>query len=179
MGERGRAGAGSPRPAGEQWASTQIRVALNGIIHQMAAVVSGTICPGNSATIPRCIAPFNATDKGVLTEIWAVLVGHCQVWAMWTGSGKVGKACKRGDLVGPNPTDRAKNGTKRSLIVDAKGGILSVTLSTANRHDAKMLAATVADMIRAGPNQRRGRRICVWTKVTTTPAVKRGALEAG
>ena len=33
-----------------------------------------------------------------------------------------------GDLIGPNPTDRGKAGTKRSLLVDGEGGPLSIVV---------------------------------------------------
>jgi hypothetical protein len=39
---------------------------------------------------------------------------------------------------GPNPVDRAKSGTKRSILVDGKGVPLSVTVDSANRHDMKL-----------------------------------------
>jgi len=39
---------------------------------------------------------------------------------------------------GPNPTDRAKSGTKRSLLVDGKGVPLGIIADAANRHDMKM-----------------------------------------
>ena len=42
-----------------------------------------------------------------------------------------------GDLIGPNPTDRGKAGTKRSLLVDGEGGPLSIVVAGANVHDAK------------------------------------------
>jgi putative transposase len=48
-----------------------------------------------------------------------------------------------GDLVGPNPTDRAKNGVKRSLLVEADGGPLAVVVAGANVRDDKLLAATL------------------------------------
>ncbi len=44
---------------------------------------------------------------------------------------------------GPNPTDRAKQGTKRSLLVDGTGLPLSVVTAGANRHDSKLLADTL------------------------------------
>src|SRR5688572_13493554 len=44
-----------------------------------------------------------------------------------------------GDLVGPNPTDRAKMGVKRSLLVEADGGPLSVVVAGANVPDFKLL----------------------------------------
>src|SRR5919112_5789097 len=48
-----------------------------------------------------------------------------------------------GDLVGPNPTDRAKNGVKRSILVEADGGPLSVIVAGANVPDFKLLEATL------------------------------------
>lgn len=48
-----------------------------------------------------------------------------------------------GDLIGPNPTDRAKKGVKRSLLVEADGGPLAVVIAEANVHDTKLLEATL------------------------------------
>jgi putative transposase len=48
-----------------------------------------------------------------------------------------------GDLVGPNPTDRAKNGVKRSILVEAAGGPLAVVIAGANVRDDELLAATL------------------------------------
>jgi putative transposase len=48
-----------------------------------------------------------------------------------------------GDLVGPNPTDRAKTGVKRSLLVEADGGPLAVVVAGANVRDDKLLEATL------------------------------------
>ena len=48
-----------------------------------------------------------------------------------------------GDLVGPKPTDRAKNGVKRSLLVEAGGGPLSVVVAGANVPDFKLLEDTL------------------------------------
>jgi len=43
---------------------------------------------------------------------------------------------KGGDLVGPNPTDRGKPGTKRHVVVERTGLPLAALLSGANRHDS-------------------------------------------
>nr|WP_246687684.1 IS5 family transposase [Methylorubrum extorquens] len=45
-------------------------------------------------------------------------------------------AKKGGRPTGPNPTDRGKPGTKRHLVVDARGTPLGVVLSGANTHDS-------------------------------------------
>ena len=54
-----------------------------------------------------------------------------------------GQVALWGDLVGPNPTDRAKNGVKRSLLVEADGGPLSVVIAGAHVPDFKLLEATL------------------------------------
>jgi putative transposase len=48
---------------------------------------------------------------------------------------------------GPNPTDRAKSGTKRSLLVDGKGVPLSVSVDGANRHDMKLTKSTLQNVV--------------------------------
>jgi putative transposase len=51
----------------------------------------------------------------------------------------------------PNPIDRAKNGVKRSLLVEADGGPLSVVIAGANVPDFKLLAATLEAIVVARP----------------------------
>jgi transposase len=46
---------------------------------------------------------------------------------------------KGGELTGPNPTDRGKNGTKYHLLVTADGLPLAVAISGANRHDSVLV----------------------------------------
>ena len=46
--------------------------------------------------------------------------------------------------VGPNPTDRGKNGTKRSILVDTLGIILAFVHAAANVHDSNLLEQTLA-----------------------------------
>jgi transposase len=48
---------------------------------------------------------------------------------------------KGGDLVGPNPTDRGKPGTKRHVVVERTGLPLAALLSGANRHDTVVFEA--------------------------------------
>ncbi len=54
-----------------------------------------------------------------------------------------GQGAFGGGLVGPNPTDRGKNGVKRSLLVEADGGPLPVVVAGANVPDFKLLEATL------------------------------------
>jgi hypothetical protein len=67
---------------------------------------------------------------------------------------------------GPNPTDRAKSGTKRSVLVEGNGVPLAVAVDGANRHDMKLAESTLENMlIERDPNpQRNIRKICAWTR---------------
>ena len=47
------------------------------------------------------------------------------------------------DQTGPNPTDRAKRGSKRHLICDGRGVPLAVRLTGANRNDSQEALALV------------------------------------
>jgi putative transposase len=68
-----------------------------------------------------------------------------------------------GDLIGPNPTDRGKNGVKRSLLVEADGGPLSVLVSGANVRDDKLLAATLDAVVveRPEPTEEAPQHLCL------------------
>ncbi len=45
--------------------------------------------------------------------------------------------------VGPAPTDRGKQGTKRSILCDRRGIPVALVIEGANRHDMKVVAATL------------------------------------
>jgi transposase len=49
------------------------------------------------------------------------------------------KAPLGGAGIGANSTDRGKKGTKRSILTDAKGIPLSISVDGANRHDKKLV----------------------------------------
>jgi putative transposase len=54
--------------------------------------------------------------------------------------------------VGPNPTDRGKPGTKKSLLVERCRGPLGVVIAGANVNDAKLLEATIAAVVVERPD---------------------------
>jgi transposase len=53
------------------------------------------------------------------------------------------RAAYGGDQTGPNPTDRAKRGSKRHLICDGRSVPLAVRLTGANRNDTQEALALV------------------------------------
>ena len=56
-----------------------------------------------------------------------------------------------GEATGNNPTDRAKMGTKRSMLTDGAGIPLAVAVEGANRHDSRLLVATLDGIVVARP----------------------------
>jgi putative transposase len=68
-----------------------------------------------------------------------------------------------GKKTGPNPTDRAKLGAKRSLLTDAAGMPLAVAVAGANRNDFKMARETLENLEvkRPAPTARHPQGLCL------------------
>jgi putative transposase len=62
-----------------------------------------------------------------------------------------------------NPTDRGKQGVKRSLLTDGAGIPLAVVVDGANRHDMKLLVATVEGIVvtRPDPTDEQPQHLCL------------------
>jgi putative transposase len=93
---------------------------------------------------------------GIFERLWAVVQEQCEDlggcdWEWQAADGWLGKARMGGDAVGPNPTDRAKPGVKRSLLVEADGGPLAITIAGANVPDAHLLAGTIDAVVLERP----------------------------
>jgi putative transposase len=73
-----------------------------------------------------------------------------------------GEGAKRGDLTGPNPTDRAKSGVKRHILTDGRGVPLAAEITGANVHDKWLVAQTLdAVVLRAARGPRRPEHLCL------------------
>ena len=88
---------------------------------------------------------------GVFRRMWAVgLTDYDELkgiaWKWQAADGTMTKAPLGGGKTGPNPTDRAKSGTKRSLLVDERGAPLGLVVSGANTPDRQLLEATLASL---------------------------------
>ena len=91
-----------------------------------------------------------------------------------------GQGAFGGDAIGPNPTDRAKNGTKRSVLVEARGGPLAIVVAAANIHDTKLLRATIEAVVvsRPRPSRSAAQNLCL-DKGYDNPTGQHAAHEAG
>lgn len=65
--------------------------------------------------------------------------------------GCITKAPGGGEIAGPSPVDRRKQGMKRSLLVEGYGIPLGRVLAGANRHDSPLLAPTLDLLDDLGP----------------------------
>src|SRR5712692_9764555 len=88
------------------------------------------------------------TRAGVFRRMWqAGLVEYDELkgiaWKWQAADGAMTKAPLGGEKTGPNPTDRSKRGTKRSLLVDEHGVPLAIVISGANTPDGQLLEPTL------------------------------------
>jgi len=110
---------------------------------------------GASSTVHDWFQRFSA--DGFLEEVWAYMVAECQelggvLWEWQAADGVMGKSRFEGGARGPNPTDRAKMGTKKSVVVEQDGGPLGAVIDGANVHDTKLLAQTIEAIVVPRPD---------------------------
>ena len=82
------------------------------------------------------------------------------------GSRRTARSRRRrsgGKTTGRNPTDRGKQGTKRSVLTEANGVPVGLAVDGANRHDVMLLAATLASIVvpRPRPTRRTPQGVCL------------------
>lgn len=68
-------------------------------------------------------------------------------WNWLSMDGAMTKAPLRGEKTGPNPTDRAQGGVKRRLLTEGQGVPLGLVVEGANRHDMKLVRATITSLV--------------------------------
>jgi putative transposase len=61
-----------------------------------------------------------------------------------------------GKKTGPNPTERGKSGVKRSMLTEGHGVPMSVVVEGAQRHDMKLVRATIQNIIIERPKPTEG-----------------------
>ena len=122
----------------------------------------------NATGICSCSSAYRRfrewTDAGVFEEFWKQgLLAYDELsgidWSWLAMDGTMTKAPLAGsEKTGRNPTDRGKQGVKRSLLTEAKGIPLSVVIDGANRHDMKLVKETLASLQVAPPPAAAGKR---------------------
>lgn len=95
-------------------------------------------------------------EAGVFYRLWheALKLYDDKVGIEWLWQaldGAMTKAPLGGEATGRNPTDRGKQGVKRSLLSDGRGVPLAVAVEGANRHDMKLVGPTLYQIAIARP----------------------------
>jgi putative transposase len=98
-------------------------------------------------------------EMGLFHRIWheALKIYDDQVGIEWVWQALdrvMTKAPLRGETTGCNPTDRGKQGVKPSMLTDGRGVPLAAAVAGANRHDMKLVGATLYQMAIARPKPR-------------------------
>lgn len=145
------------------------RSAMDGIYYLMRTGCQWKAIPNVFGASSTIYDRFREWEKaGVFKALWknGLLLYDKKRGIDWTWQsvdGCITKAPLGGEKTGPNPTDRAKSGTKRSLLTDGVGIPLALTVEGANCHDKKMLADTVLQIIikRPNPSQEKPQHICL------------------
>jgi putative transposase len=173
-----------PKPTGRKRANW--RRVLNGILFRMRSGCQWNQMPkrfGDDSTVHRWFQRW--CKNGVFRHVWALLVEQCGElgavhWKWQSADGALGKARFGGKKVGKNPTDRGKKGTKRSLLVDEKGGPLGLVIDGANRHDTKLLQATIEAVVvdRPKPTPEQPQHLCL-DKAYDNPTGRQAAAAGG
>ncbi|WP_428941015.1 IS5 family transposase [Fontivita pretiosa] len=148
---------------------TSERAALDGILYRMRTGCQWNALPGefgDDCSVHR--ASQRWVRCGLFEQLWALLLSECEElggvdWKWQSADAVMGKARHGGTGVGPNPTDRGKDGTKRSVLTEADGGPLAVVVAGANVHDAKLLAETIEAVVveQPGPEQVPEQHLCL------------------
>jgi len=95
-------------------------------------------------------------------------------WEWQAVDGVMTKAPFAGAATGANPTDRGKQGTKRSLLTDGAGVSLALIVDGASRHDVRLLCATLDGLVisRPEPTEEQPQHLCLDAAYDSTPVYK-------
>lgn len=69
----------------------------------------------------------------------------------------------RGKKTGANPTDRGKQGVKRSVLTEGRGVPIGIAIEGANRHDMKLTRETIESIVveRPTPTKEKPQGMCL------------------
>ncbi|HEY4387474.1 MAG TPA: IS5 family transposase [Ktedonobacteraceae bacterium] len=145
------------------------RDALSAIIYVLRTGIQWNALPrelGASSTVHDRFQEWERA--GVFRRLWQVgLQQYDELegiqWEWQAVDGVMTKAPFGHAATGANPTDRGKKGTKRSLLTDGAGIPLALVVDGANRHDMKLLSATLEGIViaRPEPTEEQPQHLCL------------------
>lgn len=141
----------APKPKGGR-PRVEARQVMDGIFYRLRTGCQWQAIPRSLVASSTAHDYFQAWQElGLFYRIWheALKIYDEQVgidWAWQALDGAMTKAPLGGESTGRNPTDRGKQGVKRSILTDGRGVPLAATVEGANRHDMKLVGATLYQM---------------------------------
>jgi putative transposase len=146
------------------------RTVLNGILYVLRTGCQWKAAPKTYASGSTLHRRFQEWEQaGIIRAILQQLLLRYDRtrgidWEWQAADTKLLAAPLGGTATGANPTDRAKCGTKRHLLIDGNGAPLGLHLTGAQRHDMKGLAALLTSGLlvpRAKPTRRKRQHLCL------------------
>ncbi len=152
---------GKEKPAGTVGRpAISFRRVLDGILWVLRTGCQWKAVPkqlGSGSTLHRRFQQW--VRVGTFRRLWNTLLKcYDEVrgigWSWQSLDSIMTKAPLGGEGTGPNPTDRAKSGTKRHILCDRRGAPLSVWICPAHRHDVNGLVPTLDRIVVRRPHPR-------------------------
>lgn len=145
-----------PHPKGGRPAADD-RQMFAAIIYVLRTGIQWNALPrelGASSTVYDRFREWEA--QGVFQRLWQAGLQQYDdlegiAWDWQSADSSTVKAPFARAAVGPAPTDRGKQGTKRSILCDRRGVPLALCIDGANRHDSKLLFPTLDALIAQQP----------------------------
>jgi putative transposase len=133
-----------------RYIQVDFRTIFAGIFFVLRTGIQWQACPRQRFGPPSTVYYYFrwACRKKVFEKVWnQALQSYDELkgleWEWQSVDGAMTKAPLGGEATGRNPTDRGKKGTKRSLLTEGKGIPIAIVSEGANRHDKKLLEATL------------------------------------
>jgi putative transposase len=129
------------------------RQALGGVLYRLRTGCQWKAIPAEFGSGSTCHRRFQEWQAlGVFQQVWAAQVRTYDqqrgiAWDWQVLDSAIIPAPLGGEKTGKNPTDRAKSGSKRHVLVDRRGVPLALTLSGANIPDYQCAAATLTHLV--------------------------------
>ena len=156
----------APRTVGRP--SVPYRVVCNGILYVLRTGCQWKAVPTEFGSGSTCHKRFQEwVALGIFESLWVKQLESYDrrrgiAWCWQSADSKAVPAPLGGADTGPNPTDRAKSGSKRHLLVDGRGAPLAAVTTGANVTDMKTNPAVLDGIVveRPEPTSTQPQHLC-------------------
>jgi putative transposase len=130
-----------------------------GIFYVLRTGIQWQACPREKFGPPSTVYCYFSKwcELGIFKKMWEAALeiyddSEGLDWEWQSVDGAMTKSPPGGEGTGPNPTDRAKQGTKRSLMTDGNGIPVANVSDAANVNDFKLSEDTLQSVVTERPD---------------------------